>query len=175
MVERSTARVRLMRHPVQNTDDRDAFLLGLGQLWAADVAVDWTPLTGSATRLVTLPGYPFARERHWIDPRPTVWTEAPPELDRRVPPTAPAVAAAPVDGQSATEATLHRIWTQCLGVATLDRNANFFEMGGDSLIAIGISTSANNSGLSVTPQHLYDTRPWPAWPRPSMPSSPARG
>ncbi|WP_281253270.1 type I polyketide synthase [Mycobacterium numidiamassiliense] len=147
--------VRLMRHPVQNTDDRDAFLLGLGQLWAADVAVDWTPLTGSAPQLVTLPGYPFARERHWIDVRPTVWTEAPTGLSGLTT-NGEAVPDAPVDGQSATEATLHRIWTQCLGVATLDRNANFFEMGGDSLIAIGISTSANNAGLTVTPQHLYE-------------------
>ena len=73
------------------------------------------------------------------------------------PPTAPlAIAAAPANGQSATEATLHRIWTQCLGVTSLDRNANFFEMGGDSLIAIGISTNASNAGLSVTPQHLYE-------------------
>ncbi|BBZ48737.1 acyltransferase domain-containing protein [Mycobacterium heidelbergense] len=147
--------VRLMRHPVQNIDDRDAFLLGLGQLWAADVAVDFSPLTGSATSIVSLPGYPFARERHWIDPKPTVWAEAPADADG--PATdGDAVSAAPVNGQSATEATLHRIWTQCLGVATLDRNANFFEMGGDSLIAIGISTSANNAGLGVTPQHLYE-------------------
>jgi phthiocerol/phenolphthiocerol synthesis type-I polyketide synthase E len=146
---------RLMRHPVQNNDDRDAFLLGLGQLWAADVAVDWSPLTGPATQLVTLPGYSFVRERHWIDPRPTVWTGAPAGIDASASNGA-AIPAAPVNGESATEATLHRIWTQCLGVAALDRNANFFEMGGDSLIAIGISTAANNAGLSLTPQHLYE-------------------
>lgn len=147
--------VRLMRHPVQNTDDRDALLLGLGQLWAADVAVDWSPNTGSADNIVSLPGYPFARERHWIDPKPTVWAEAPADINGSSTNGA-AVAAAPVNGQSATEATLHRIWMQCLGVTSLDRNANFFDLGGDSLIAIGISTSANNSGLSVTPQHLYE-------------------
>lgn len=147
--------VRLMRHPVQNTDDRDTFLLGLGQLWAADVAVDWTPLTGTATSIVSLPGYPFARERHWVDPKPTVWAEAPAETNDSST-NGTAVAPAPVNGQSATEATLHRIWMQCLGVTSLDRNANFFDLGGDSLIAIGISTSANNSGLVVTPQHLYE-------------------
>jgi phthiocerol/phenolphthiocerol synthesis type-I polyketide synthase E len=147
--------VRLMRHPVQSIEDRDAFLLGLGQLWAADVAVDFSPLTGSDTQLVTLPGYPFARERHWIEPRANVWTEAPAGLNGAASNGA-AVVAAPVNGQSATEATLHRIWTQCLGVASLDRNANFFELGGDSLIAIGISTNANNAGLTVSPQHLYE-------------------
>lgn len=147
--------VRLMRHPVQNTDDRDAFLLGLGQLWAADVTVDWSPITGPVPSIVSLPGYPFARERHWVDPKPLAWTEAPAETNGSSTNGA-AVAAAPVNGQSATEATLHRIWMQCLGVTSLDRNANFFDLGGDSLIAIGISTSANNSGLTVTPQHLYE-------------------
>lgn len=147
--------VRLLRHPVQSIADRDAFLLGLGQLWTADVAVDFSPLTGSANQLVSLPGYPFARERHWIEPRTNVWTEAPSGRNGAAG-TGVATAAAPVHGESATEATLHRIWSQCLGVTTLDRNANFFELGGDSLIAIGISTNANNAGLTVTPQHLYE-------------------
>jgi phthiocerol/phenolphthiocerol synthesis type-I polyketide synthase E len=146
--------VRLMRHPVQNTDDRDAFLLGLGQLWAADVTVDFSPLTGSAAQLVTLPGYPFARERHWIDVRRTVWTDEPAAAHGDT--NGVAVSAAPANGQSATEATLHRIWMQCLGVTSLDRNANFFDLGGDSLIAIGISTNASNAGLTITPQHLYE-------------------
>ena len=38
--------VRLMRHHAQNRDDRDAFLLALGQLWSAGVEVDWAPLRG---------------------------------------------------------------------------------------------------------------------------------
>ena len=40
--------VRLMRHHAQNRDDRDAFLLSLGQLWEAGVEVDWAPLRGRA-------------------------------------------------------------------------------------------------------------------------------
>jgi phthiocerol/phenolphthiocerol synthesis type-I polyketide synthase E len=147
--------VRLMRHPVQNTDDRDAFLLGLGQLWAADVTVDFSPLTGSAAQIVTLPGYPFARERHWIDVRRSVWTEEPASAHSAAS-NGVTVSTTPVDGQSATEATLHRVWMQCLGVNSLDRNANFFDLGGDSLIAIGISTNASNAGLTITPQHLYE-------------------
>ncbi len=42
--------VRLMRHHAQNRDDRDAFLLALGQLWAAGVDVDWVPLARWAVR-----------------------------------------------------------------------------------------------------------------------------
>ena len=62
--------VRLMRHQLQNRDDRDVFLLALGQLWAAGVDADWTRLRGADTpRRVTLPGYPFARQKHWVDAR----------------------------------------------------------------------------------------------------------
>ncbi len=49
--------VRLMRHHAQNRDDRDAFLLALGQLWAAGVEVDWSPLRGGQpAQLITLAG-----------------------------------------------------------------------------------------------------------------------
>jgi phthiocerol/phenolphthiocerol synthesis type-I polyketide synthase E len=151
--------VRLMRHPVQNTDDRDTFLLGLGQLWAARVQVDWKPLSGPKRPIVSLPGYPFAHERHWVDPKPIARSDQPSGTEiSAYPATNGATGHPPVgtNSQSATEATLHRIWTQCLGVTSLDQNANFFEIGGDSLIAIGISTNASNAGLSVTPQHLYE-------------------
>lgn len=145
--------VRLMRHPIQNTDDRDTFLLGLGQLWAAGVPVDWAPLTGPAPSRVSLPGYAFARERHWIDPKPLAWLERPAEA-----PGAPVAAtngAASTNGQSHTEATLRQIWMQCLGLNAIGRNDNFFDLGGDSLISIGIATNASNAGLDVTPQDLY--------------------
>ncbi len=67
--------VRLMRHHAQNRDDRDAFLLALGQLWSAGVEVDWSPLRGGqSAQLITLPGYPFERQRHWIEHRTNVWT-----------------------------------------------------------------------------------------------------
>ena len=59
-------------------------------------------------------------------------------------------------GQSQTEATLQRIWSQCLGVNSVDPNANFFALGGDSLMAIAIAMSAANEGLNLTPQDLYE-------------------
>ncbi len=63
--------VRPMRHPLQSRDDRDAFLLGLGQLWSAGIDVDWTAVHGEQARRVTLPGYAFARQRHWVEPAAT--------------------------------------------------------------------------------------------------------
>ncbi|OBK32125.1 polyketide synthase [Mycobacterium sp. 1245111.1] len=151
--------VRLMRHHAQNRDDRDAFLLALGQLWSAGVEVDWSPLRGrQSAQLITLPGYPFERQRHWIEHRAVAWTG-----DAAVANSAPVAAgaeqtAAAKNGQSPMEATLQRIWGQCLGLSTVDRKANFFELGGDSLVAISVAMTAGNEGLDLTPQDLYENQ-----------------
>jgi acyl transferase domain-containing protein/SAM-dependent methyltransferase/acyl carrier protein len=41
-------------------------LRALGELWAAGAAPAWEAVTGRG-RLVSLPAYPFRRERHWIE------------------------------------------------------------------------------------------------------------
>src|SRR6202044_1074792 len=105
--------VRLMRHHAQNRDDRDAFLLALGQLWAAGVDIDWAPLRGGQSgRLITLPGYPFERQRHWIEHRHTTWTgDAAATNGAAATSTGTAEAAqAATSGKSTMEATLQRIW-----------------------------------------------------------------
>ncbi len=152
--------VRLMRHHAQNRDDRDAFLLALGQLWSAGVDVDWAPLrNGNSAQLITLPGYPFERQRHWIEHRVNVWTGDAAAANGAGAATGGAEsAAAAKNGQSPMEATLQRIWGQCLGLSTVDRKANFFELGGDSLVAISVAMTAGNEGLDLTPQDLYENQ-----------------
>ncbi|MFA6110155.1 MAG: SDR family NAD(P)-dependent oxidoreductase, partial [Candidatus Latescibacterota bacterium] len=90
-------------------DDRRVALLGLGTLFAAGVAIDWPTVYPAGRRVpLGLPGYPFQRQRCWLDPRPDtdrtttraaalsaeesdlyelVWEEAP---QSRLAPTAPA-------------------------------------------------------------------------------------
>ncbi|MFZ1161609.1 type I polyketide synthase [Mycobacterium sp.] len=153
--------VRLMRHHAQNRDDRDAFLLALGQLWSTGVEVDWAPLRGGQPgHLITLPGYPFERQRHWIEHRVTSgWTADPAAVNGAAAPAGAAESAqAAKNGQSPMEATLQRVWGQCLGLASVDRKANFFELGGDSLVAISVAMTASNEGLDLTPQDLYENQ-----------------
>jgi phthiocerol/phenolphthiocerol synthesis type-I polyketide synthase E len=153
--------VRLMRHHAQNRDDRDAFLLALGQLWSAGVEVDWAPLRGGQPgHLVTLPGYPFERQRHWIEHRQTLWTGGPAATNGAAAASNDGgeVAQATKTGKSPMEATLQRIWGQCLGLPSVERNANFFELGGDSLVAISVAMTASNEGLDLTPQDLYENQ-----------------
>ena len=151
--------VRLMRHHAQNRGDRDTFLLALGQLWSAGIDVDWTLLRGERRpQLVSLPGYPFERQQHWVEHNAIAkWVEAGAGANG----TAPGAVAADqppvaINGSSPIDVTLQRIWTQCLGVGSVDRNANFFELGGDSLVAISVAMAASHEGLDLTPQDLYD-------------------
>jgi acyl transferase domain-containing protein len=61
--------VPLMRHP-QDAMPGDRFLMhGLGNLWAAGHALDYAAVdAGNLGRRISLPTYPFARERHWMEP-----------------------------------------------------------------------------------------------------------
>lgn len=155
--------VRLMRHQAQNRKDRDTFLVALGQLSAAGIDVDWTTLWAShQPRLVSLPGYPFVRQRHWVEPSATHgWPGSTPATNGMATAPTPAVSGvthAATNGKSQMETTLQRIWGQCLGMDSIDRNANFFELGGDSLIAISVAMTAANEGLDLTPQDLYENQ-----------------
>jgi acyl transferase domain-containing protein/acyl carrier protein len=63
------AAVASLRHPRESQPD-PAFLLGaLGKLWLAGVKVDWERVhEGETRRRVSLPTYPFERERFWVEP-----------------------------------------------------------------------------------------------------------
>ncbi|WP_373120838.1 type I polyketide synthase [Mycobacterium marinum] len=154
--------VRLMRHPIQNLDDRETFLRALGELWSAGVDVDWTPRRAASPRIISLPGYPFARQRHWVEPKHMAWAQIPTasngsSVGAKLGSGADSgIRGGAQTGESQTEDVLQRIWSQCLGVGSVDRNANFFDMGGDSLMAISIAMSAANEGLTITPQDLYE-------------------
>ncbi len=152
--------IRLMRHHAQNRDDRDAFLGAVGALWSAGIEVDWTALRGDhQPQLVSLPGYPFERQRHWVDHNPNSgWAANTSTNGMAARADAVDQSRTGANGKSPVEATLQRIWGQCLGVGSVDRNANFFEIGGDSLVAISVAMTAANEGLDLTPQDLYDNQ-----------------
>ncbi|HLE85444.1 MAG TPA: SDR family NAD(P)-dependent oxidoreductase, partial [Thermoanaerobaculia bacterium] len=60
--------VASVRHPKEREDDQAHLLGALGQLWVAGAAVDWPGFyRGERRRRVSLPTYPFERQRFWID------------------------------------------------------------------------------------------------------------
>ncbi|MDJ0837507.1 MAG: amino acid adenylation domain-containing protein [Acidobacteriota bacterium] len=148
-----------MRHPKQDDDDRRALLQAIGGLWTRGVEIDWDALSnGPQPRRITLPGYPFERRRYWIDPpeqRHLLADESKPLLFSDV----DEVKAEPVSEQNLTptEAALADLWRPLLGLRDLGRHADFFELGGDSLLATRLRTHIRESlQLDLSLKELFD-------------------
>ncbi len=57
-----------VRHSREAVADEALLLRAAGRLWSAGVALDWNAMRGDTPRRrVTLPTYPFERQRHWIE------------------------------------------------------------------------------------------------------------
>ncbi|MEU7730624.1 amino acid adenylation domain-containing protein [Streptomyces sp. NPDC040724] len=54
------------------------------------------------------------------------------------------------------ERVLGGIWTDLLGIAQVAPGDNFFEVGGDSLLSVGIAARAERAGLTVTPHDVLE-------------------
>lgn len=75
--------IQALRHPKETHADHFFARYALGQAWSAGVAFDWNTLfSNEKPRRVSLPTYPFERQRYWID--------APRMTDRALPTALPA-------------------------------------------------------------------------------------
>jgi len=66
----ASARVINSLHPPREQAEDEAYLLdALGKLWLAGVEVDWKAFNGPERRhRVSLPTYPFERQKYWVEP-----------------------------------------------------------------------------------------------------------
>ncbi|MGH3870235.1 MAG: SDR family NAD(P)-dependent oxidoreductase [Pseudonocardiaceae bacterium] len=62
-----TIALPVMRHGYAPDDDQQFFYRAIARLWTQGVAVEWASVTEQARWRVPLPGYPFERERFWVD------------------------------------------------------------------------------------------------------------
>ncbi|MFF3650651.1 amino acid adenylation domain-containing protein [Streptomyces sp. NPDC002181] len=58
----------------------------------------------------------------------------------------------------ATEEALARIWSEVLGAERVSRTANFFDLGGDSMLALRVIGQARNAGLGLSVPDLFRAR-----------------
>jgi amino acid adenylation domain-containing protein len=69
----------------------------------------------------------------------------------------PEIEAAYVAPQSDNEIVLTRVWEEVLGLTGIGMRDQFFELGGDSIMAIQVVAQANRAGLTITLQDLFAT------------------
>ncbi len=125
--------------PTPDAPEAAFALLTLGRLWAAGVEVDWPALhAGTRRSRLPLPTYPFERRRFWIDlPREKEqWPVQPVGASF----SALAEPVAPLREESAILRQLAGIWRDLLHVEEAGPDADFFALGGDSLLAIGLAS-----------------------------------
>ncbi|NNL68211.1 MAG: type I polyketide synthase, partial [Myxococcales bacterium] len=68
-VQPGQAILSTLRHPDEHVDDAEFIQGALGRLWNAGVAFDWEEFhAGEDRQRVSLPTYPFERQRYWIEP-----------------------------------------------------------------------------------------------------------
>ncbi|MFE2381428.1 amino acid adenylation domain-containing protein [Streptomyces misionensis] len=129
----------------------EALSAALGRAWALGLDVDPGAVTPSdAGRLVDLPGYPFTRQRHWLDaaePLPRPIAAGRPERP---------------DAAEDREESARRIFAEALGVADVTARDNLFLLGGDSLLATRIVAEARSRWERAVPVGSFLSDPTPA-------------
>ncbi|WP_050515057.1 type I polyketide synthase [Streptomyces rimosus] len=139
--------VRTMPRPTEAESERVTLLSGVGDLWLAGAEVDWRALHRVPRQRVALPGYPFARERYWIEPRGGGQQAAGASEERHSEPAQVQARTARPGGlrtayaapDSDTEKQVVALWEEFLEYEPVGVHDDFFELGGHSLLATRIA------------------------------------
>ncbi|GAA5530707.1 amino acid adenylation domain-containing protein [Herpetosiphon gulosus] len=104
---------------------------------------------------------------HYMLPSAVIWLDNLPltpngKIDRQALP-APEINQTPLDVAQTTpldqhEAQLMAIWQRVLGLKAVDRHANFFSLGGDSILVMQVVGIARQHGLILTPRLLFQNQ-----------------
>jgi len=130
------------RHAYEEVSDSQHLLRILGRLWEQGVEINWDEFHSQRQRYrVPLPTYPFERSEYWVKPKSAGLEliaadgleEAPAPTTQ--PETSAAAGTAPRDE---VEEVLWQAWAQCLGRDDFGVFDNFFDLGGDSLLAVSL-------------------------------------
>lgn len=119
-------------------------LIAVGRCWERGLDVDWTALRDvERWRRVPLPAHPLKPRRHWIEApgqpgTANVGQEAAPaaRAERHPRPALSVPFRAP---EKPRERALADIWARCLRIEVVGLDDDFFELGGDSLLAVQLA------------------------------------
>jgi thioesterase domain-containing protein/malonyl CoA-acyl carrier protein transacylase/acyl carrier protein len=135
-----------LRHPQDNQSDVAFLLNTLGQLWLVGGFVDWTGFYANERRQrLPLPTYPFDRQRYWIEPlsnHQSSQAESSPITAQKAEPTVlhsrSDLLKTYVAPRNRLEQTIADIWSKALGIEQFSIFDKFFDLGGDSLLAVQV-------------------------------------
>ena len=158
----------------------ESLVMTLGKLWLNQLDVNWTRFyKGEQRNRLQLPTYHFERERYWIESttRQTAHLTVSPQIiaspaeqavtsdeNGRKPPVTYDAGDAPPETAPDTkssggeiESTIADVWRNLLGVSQIDRDDDFFDLGGDSLIGARlVARLAESFEVELTVGDLFE-------------------
>ncbi|HLL70296.1 MAG TPA: amino acid adenylation domain-containing protein [Pyrinomonadaceae bacterium] len=160
-----------LRHPASQESDAASMLNALGQLWLAGKQFDARGFyAGERRRRISLPTYPFERQRYWVEARrlEEAWTESSYEVPHYVEqqqttmPRAlhsrPNLTSDYLAPRNDVERTLADIWQRLLGIAQVGVHDDFFELDGHSLLATQVISRVREVfGLELPLRSIFES------------------
>ncbi|HSV68460.1 MAG TPA: beta-ketoacyl synthase N-terminal-like domain-containing protein [Mycobacteriales bacterium] len=149
--------ISTMGLPRDTQPDLAHLVTAVGRLWQSGVAVDWRAFHGDARPgRVPLPAYPFEGRRYWVEAGPPAGTAA---VAKPVEPVEPAVAVDDVDDgyvapRTDRERHVARLWCDLLGVDRVGVEDDFFDLGVQGCVQLGLAPRRRYELSVGTVDHL---------------------
>lgn len=153
------------RHAYEDISDTEHLLKVVARLWEQGVKIDWDVFHSHRQRYrVPMPTYPFERKTHWIKsafPSSAVVSAETLEANEQEDESSLELAIESVVDRprDAIETQVWQVWHKALGVQDLGIYEDFFESGGDSLLAVGVSDQLQQLFNVPVASHLLIQKP----------------
>jgi acyl transferase domain-containing protein/thioesterase domain-containing protein len=154
-----------MPTPRQNEEDTKFLMNTLGKLWASGTAIDWKSFYKDEKRFrVPLPGYSFERKRYWVEVEKDIFRDvkkqngysAGTDHHEHITDQENLEEQINISYTNSLEQKVAEVWTDIFGIEDIDVNENFFELGGNSLLATQLIAYLNNTlNLNIPIRYLF--------------------
>ncbi len=149
--ERQYKKLSLEKMDMLNNSDgiEESTLKELCEYYDKGVNIDWEKLyEGRKRRRVSIPTYPFKKERHWVDfpkrlKKSKEYEVSHKEILQKEEPKIIQLVGRENNCYSEVEYTVAQVWGNVLGFSKLDIASDFYEIGGDSITALKIVHTIN--------------------------------
>jgi len=157
-----------MRHSYEDVSDIKKLLTTIAKLWMNNVDIDWEVFHANRQRYkISLPTYPFERLDYWIESANKIRLTQ----DRRgrneqtLPPLpnenmqAKVVKKLVVEPRNKFDVFICQLWEKSLGANNICIHDNYFDLGGDSLRAVGIIDTLVTKYKTPIATHILIQKP----------------